>query len=185
MKREPVFLIISNYYIYIYIYINPFAPIKKHPYFFAPYSLSFSLCVLCVCGFSSSFFFFSGKGIRKKGRKKNIFFLGDNPKRKERKFRVPLCCEVREWERERKQRKNDCTFIFKAVFASDHYHYFSLFFFFLFFIRLSFQIPENPSHCKPQFQSPLSLFPFIFFIPSFSTHMYSKTQTISLHTNGI
>ena len=183
MKRDPVFLIISNYYIYIYIYINPFAPIKKHPYFFAPHSLSLLVCFVCV----DSLLFFSSleKGLERKEERKTFFFLGDNPKRKERKFRVPLCCEVREWERERQQRKNDCTFIFKAVFASDHYHYFSLFFFFLFFIRLSFQIPENPSHCKPQFQSPLSLFPFIFFIPSFSTHMYSKTQTISLHTNGI
>ena len=66
-------------------------------------TLSLLVCFACVW-ILSLFFFFSGKGIRKKGRKKSFYFIfGDNPKRKERKFRVPLCCEVREWERAKKE----------------------------------------------------------------------------------
>lgn len=104
MKREPVFLFISNYY----IYINPFAPIKKHPYFFVPHSLSLSLlvCFVCVYKFSLSFFSSLEKGLEREEERKSffIFIFGDNPKRKERKFRVPLCCEVKESERESKER---------------------------------------------------------------------------------
>jgi hypothetical protein len=54
-----------------------------------------------------------------------------------------------------------------AAVASDHYHHFFLFLFvLLFFVRLSMKIPESPPFCKPQFQSLLSLFPFIFIISS-------------------